>query len=131
MLGAFRRHRFTQFTELQRQLALTEDRIQAARRFFNANTREMNQLCEAFPTNIVAGIFGFQAGSYFELDSQAERVVASNHPTSSTGSTTPSTGPSPSMRSSVRASGPSGSTRSPSSISSTRARGCGLRTAAP
>lgn len=63
------------FLSLQEELANTEDRIAAARRFFNANVREMNQLCRSFPTNILASIFGFSGGSYFELTSDAERVV--------------------------------------------------------
>jgi len=63
------------FLALQEELALTEDRISAARRFFNGNVREMNQLCESFPTNVVASLFGFERGSYFELASEAERVV--------------------------------------------------------
>lgn len=63
------------FTSLQQELALTEDRIAAARRFFNANVREMNQLCLTVPTNIVAGMFGFREQTFFELSSEAERVV--------------------------------------------------------
>jgi len=60
---------------LQNELANTEDRIAAARRFYNANIRDMRQLCEMFPTNILAGVFGFEGGSFFELASDAERVV--------------------------------------------------------
>ncbi|MDX9910800.1 MAG: LemA family protein [Phycisphaerales bacterium] len=63
------------FLALQKELALTEDRIAAARRFFNANVRELNQLCGMFPTNIVAGMFGFHPAAFFELSSEAERVV--------------------------------------------------------
>src|SRR5690242_2040002 len=58
-----------QFLALQKELANTEDRIAAARRFFNANVRELNQLCTSFPTNLIAGAFGFQPQTYFELDS--------------------------------------------------------------
>jgi len=64
-----------QFLALQKQLSLTEDRIAAARRFYNGNTREMNQLCAQFPSNIVARVFGFEPGTFFELPSEAERVV--------------------------------------------------------
>lgn len=63
------------FLALQQELAHTEDRLAAARRFFNANVRELNQLCESFPTNVIAGMFGFERSSYFELASEAERVV--------------------------------------------------------
>lgn len=63
------------FRQLQRELANTEDRLAAARRFFNGNVRELNQMCEQFPTNVLAGMFGFERASYFELASDAERVV--------------------------------------------------------
>jgi len=63
------------FLELQRELALTEDRIAAARRFFNANTREMRQLCQTIPSSLVASMFSFKPGEYFELGSEAERVT--------------------------------------------------------
>ena len=63
------------FLELQEELALTEDRIAAARRFFNGNVRDMRQLCEMFPTSILSGIFHFDAPGFFELASDAERVV--------------------------------------------------------
>ncbi len=65
----------TSFLALQKELAITEDRIAAARRFYNANVREMRQLCEAVPTNLVAAAFGFQGGDFFELEDAAERVV--------------------------------------------------------
>jgi LemA protein len=64
-----------QFLALQQELANTEDRIAAARRFFNANVRELNQLCESFPTSVIADVFGFTPQTYFELESAAERVV--------------------------------------------------------
>jgi LemA protein len=63
------------FLALQKELANTEDRIAAARRFFNANVREWNQLCRMFPMNLVAGMFKYKPHSYFELDGAAERVV--------------------------------------------------------
>ncbi len=63
------------FLALQQELANCEDRIAAARRFYNGNVREMNQLCDQFPTNFVASSFGFEHETYFELSSEAERVV--------------------------------------------------------
>lgn len=63
------------FMSLQQELAMTEDRIAAARRFYNANVRELNQLCATFPTNVVASMFGFKPETFFELSSEAERVV--------------------------------------------------------
>jgi LemA protein len=63
------------FLALQTELSNTEDRIAAARRFYNANVREMSQLCQTFPTNLLAAAFSFEGGDYFELQSAAERVV--------------------------------------------------------
>ena len=63
------------FLALQHELANTEDRIAASRRFFNGNVREMNQLCQMFPTSLIASWFGFQNETFFELSSEAERVV--------------------------------------------------------
>lgn len=63
------------FLALQRELANTEDRIAAARRFYNGNVRELNALRLAFPTNLVASAFGLQEASFFELSGDAERVV--------------------------------------------------------
>jgi len=63
------------FLALQNELANTEDRIAAARRFYNGNVREMSVLCESFPTVIIARMFGFESDEYFELSSEAERIV--------------------------------------------------------
>ena len=63
------------FLALQKQLSLTEDRIAASRRFFNANVRELNQLCATVPANLVASAFHFHPETFFELDFEAERVV--------------------------------------------------------
>jgi LemA protein len=64
-----------QFRALQEELANTEDRLAAARRFYNGNVREMNQMCDQVPTNALARMFGFERATYFELASDAERVV--------------------------------------------------------
>lgn len=63
------------FRELQNELSLTEDRIAAARRFYNGNVRELNQLCLQFPTSLIAKAFSFEKGRFFELSSDVERVV--------------------------------------------------------
>ena len=63
------------FLELQRQLALTEDRIAAARRFYNANVRTLNVLRESLPTNLVAKVINAEPATFFELGDDAERVV--------------------------------------------------------
>lgn len=55
------------FIELQRELTDTENKIQAARRFFNANVRDLNISVESFPSNIIASIFGFGKREFFEL----------------------------------------------------------------
>jgi len=59
------------FLELQQELANTEDRIQAARRFYNGNVRENNNAIESFPGNIVASIFGFPSREFFEIETAA------------------------------------------------------------
>lgn len=63
------------YLALQRELAETEDRIAASRRFFNANVRDFNSLCEQFPSSVVAGMGSFCRLDFFELESAAERVV--------------------------------------------------------
>ena len=63
------------FLELQRQLALTEDRIAAARRFYNGNARTLNILRQSIPTNIIAGFLKVEPATFFELTHEAERVV--------------------------------------------------------
>jgi LemA protein len=63
------------FLALQQELALTEDRLAAARRFFNANVRELNQLCDTFPSGVIAAMFNVERGSYFELANEAERTT--------------------------------------------------------
>ena len=63
------------FRALQDELAVTEDRIAAARRFFNGNVRELRDLREAFPSSLVASAMGLEMPSFFEHDDQNERVV--------------------------------------------------------
>jgi LemA protein len=61
------------FLELQRQLAETEDRIAAGRRFYNANVRVYNTKIESVPSNIIAGMFKFEKAAYFQVDEPAVR----------------------------------------------------------
>ncbi len=56
------------FLQMQKELANTEDRIQAARRFYNGNVRELNSRREMFPSNMIASAFAFQAEEYFEIE---------------------------------------------------------------
>ncbi len=63
------------YLALQHELANTEDRIQAARRFFNANVRDLNTRVEVFPTNLIASMFGFEPAGFFEVESSKVRQV--------------------------------------------------------
>lgn len=63
------------FLELQRELSDTENKIQAARRFYNATVRDYNTAIESVPTNIVANIFLFKKEEFFELEEEAARSV--------------------------------------------------------
>jgi len=56
------------FQQLQAELSNTEDRVAAGRRFYNANVRELNTKVETFPTNVIAGMFGFVRAEYFEAE---------------------------------------------------------------
>ncbi len=61
------------FTKLQDELTDTENKIQAARRFYNTNVMTLNTKVEQFPTNIVANMFGFKKSDFFELNEEAAR----------------------------------------------------------
>jgi len=59
----------TNFLELQKELSDTENKIQAARRFYNGNVRDLNTSMEVFPGNIIASMFAkFQKMDFFQLD---------------------------------------------------------------
>jgi len=61
------------FLQLQQELANTEDRIQAARRFYNANVRDLNTRVAVFPSNLIAAVFGFRAVEFFEVEDSRVR----------------------------------------------------------
>lgn len=63
------------FLQLQKELANTEDRIQAARRFYNANVRDMNTRVEVFPSNLLAGMFHFTPEEFFEIEDSLGKNV--------------------------------------------------------
>lgn len=63
------------FFELQRELRDTEDKIQAARRFYNSNVRDLNIKIESFPASMVARAFAFKKRELFELEEQEARSV--------------------------------------------------------
>ena len=58
----------TNFLELQRELSDTENKIQAARRFYNGNVRDLTIALQAFPSNVIGSMFNFKGESYFELE---------------------------------------------------------------
>jgi LemA protein len=61
------------FIELQRELRDTEDKIQAARRFYNTNARDMNIKIESFPANLIAKPLGFKMADFFEIEEPEQR----------------------------------------------------------
>jgi len=63
------------FLQLQEELTSTENRIAFARQHYNATTTEYNTTIEKFPSNIVAGMFGFKPRDFFEIEEPAEREV--------------------------------------------------------
>jgi LemA protein len=63
------------FLKLQTELVNTEDRIQAARRFYNGNIRDYRNKCETFPSNLVAKMFGFKSeGDFFSVPPSVRNV---------------------------------------------------------
>lgn len=66
------------FAKLQADLADTENRIKMARRYYNGSVRDLNIKIEQFPSNLVAGQFGFAMAQFFELD--ADEVAAASQP---------------------------------------------------
>jgi LemA protein len=63
------------FLDLQRELADTENKIQAARRFYNTNVRDMNIAIESFPANVIANMFSFKQMEFYDAEAEAERPV--------------------------------------------------------
>lgn len=63
------------FLELQRSLETVEGEIQMSRRYYNGAARDLNVRVESFPSNLVAGQFGFSKKPYFEITNEADRAV--------------------------------------------------------
>ena len=63
------------FLELQETLGEVEDEIQMSRRYYNGAVRNLNVMVESFPSNLIAGQFGFEKRDYFEIDDAADRAV--------------------------------------------------------
>src|SRR4030043_1239053 len=61
------------FQKLQDELTDTENKIEAARRFYNGNVRDFNIQIESFPTNLIASALGFKKAEFFEIDEPAEK----------------------------------------------------------
>lgn len=61
------------FLALQQELSDTENKIQAARRFYNGNVMELNTKIETFPTNVIASMFNFAKREFFELEEEAAK----------------------------------------------------------
>lgn len=60
------------FSQLQGELSDTENKIQAARRFYNGNVRDLAIALQSFPSNIIGNMFGFKEEEYFDLEDNAE-----------------------------------------------------------
>ena len=63
------------FLELQRTLDEIEGEIQMARRYYNGSVRDLNVKVESFPSNLIAGPFGFTQEPYFEIANEADRAL--------------------------------------------------------
>ena len=63
------------FLQLQDEISDTENKIQAARRFYNTQVRDFNTKIEVFPTNMIAGMLKFKSKDFFEIEDQKEKEV--------------------------------------------------------
>ncbi len=63
------------FSELQAELVDTEDKIQAARRFYNSGVRDLNTKIQVFPNNMFAGMLGFKDREFFDVDESERETV--------------------------------------------------------
>jgi LemA protein len=65
----------TNFLALQEELSSTENKIGFSRQYYNDSVMHYNNKTQMFPTNIIAGMFGFKIGEFFEIEVAAERAV--------------------------------------------------------
>ena len=63
------------FRELQNDLDMLETEIQQARRYYNGTVRDLNIAVQSFPSNLIAGLFGFSTAEFFEIDDPDQRAV--------------------------------------------------------
>jgi LemA protein len=61
--------------QLQEEIADVENKLAAARRFFNSSTKELNVAVEIFPSNLVAGMFGFHKEMMFDLGDEGRKTM--------------------------------------------------------
>ncbi len=64
------------FQELQSQITDTEDKIQAARRFYNGAVRDLNTRIQTFPTNLFAGMMGYKPREFFDVTANEQANIA-------------------------------------------------------
>ena len=64
-----------QFLRLAEQLSAIEDQLQMARRYYNGAVRNYNIRVESFPSNLVAGLFGFKRAEFFQIETATERAA--------------------------------------------------------
>lgn len=64
------------FQQLQAEITDTEDKIQAARRFYNGAVRDLNIRIQTFPTNLFAGLLGYKNREFFDVDAGQAAAVA-------------------------------------------------------
>lgn len=69
----------TNFLQLQEEISDIENKLAAARRFFNSATKELNNAVQTFPSNLIAGMFSFQKEAMFEI-SDSDRATHENAP---------------------------------------------------
>lgn len=65
----------TNFADLQRQLEDTEDKVAYSRQFYNSNVLEYNNKVQMFPSNVIAGIFGFKTYEFFQTGEEDRKKV--------------------------------------------------------
>ena len=75
----------TNFLHLQHELSITEDRIQAARRFFNANVADYNRRVQSVPSNLIAKMWNFDEEEYFQIEPALRTAVETAPATGFTG----------------------------------------------
>ncbi|MDP3981670.1 MAG: LemA family protein, partial [Chlamydiota bacterium] len=61
------------FLALQEELTSTENKIGFARQFYNDSVMQLNNKVQMFPSNIIAGLFNFKIGEFFEIEEAAQR----------------------------------------------------------